>query len=64
MGGKQATQEIRKVDAGVRAIATSGYSEDPVIADPRGSGFRGALLKPYSIEELSSMLEKVIVEPS
>jgi PAS domain S-box-containing protein len=63
MGGKQAMQEIRKTDPGVKAIATSGYSEDPVIADPRASGFRGALLKPYSIEELSSVLEKVLLEP-
>jgi two-component system, cell cycle sensor histidine kinase and response regulator CckA len=64
MGGKQAMQEIRKVDPRVKAIATSGYSEDPVIADPRAEGFRGALLKPYSIEELSTVLEKVLLEPS
>jgi PAS domain S-box-containing protein len=64
MGGKQAMQEIKKADPRVKAIATSGYSEDPVIADPRESGFRGALLKPYSIEELSDVLEKVLSEPS
>jgi signal transduction histidine kinase/CheY-like chemotaxis protein len=63
MGGKKAMQEMKKADPRVRAIATSGYSEDPVISDPWTSGFKGALLKPYSIEELSSVLEKVISEP-
>jgi nitrogen-specific signal transduction histidine kinase/CheY-like chemotaxis protein len=63
MGGKQAIQEIQKIDPLVKAIATSGYSEDPVIADPPAYGFRGALRKPYSIEELSAMLEKVLSEP-
>jgi two-component system cell cycle sensor histidine kinase/response regulator CckA len=63
MGGKQAMQEIQRIDPGVRAIATSGYSEDPVIADPRSSGFRGALRKPYSIEELSLVIQKVLSEP-
>jgi two-component system cell cycle sensor histidine kinase/response regulator CckA len=63
MGGKQTMQEMQKTDPGVKAIATSGYSEDPVIADPPASGFRGALRKPYSIEELSAVLEKVLSEP-
>jgi PAS domain S-box-containing protein len=63
MGGKQAMQEIRRADPCVKAIATSGYSEDPVIADPTAFGFRGALRKPYSIEELSAVLEKVLSEP-
>jgi CheY-like chemotaxis protein len=63
MGGKRAIQEIQKIDPLVKAIATSGYSEDPVIADPPAYGFRGALRKPYSIEELSAMLEKVLSEP-
>jgi signal transduction histidine kinase len=60
---KQAMQEIQKIDPGVRAIATSGYSEDPVISDPASSGFRGALRKPYSIEELGAVIEKVLSEP-
>jgi PAS domain S-box-containing protein len=63
MGGKQAMLEMRKIDPGLRAIATSGYSEDPVIADPRAFGFRGALRKPYSIDELGDVLYKVLSEP-
>jgi PAS domain S-box-containing protein len=63
MGGKQAMLEMRKIHPGVKAIATSGYSEDPVIADPWAFGFRGALRKPYSIDELSNVLDKVLSEP-
>jgi two-component system, cell cycle sensor histidine kinase and response regulator CckA len=63
MGGKQAMQEMHRLYPDVKAIATSGYSEDPVIADPTAFGFRGALRKPYSIEELSAVLDKVLSEP-
>jgi len=34
MGGKQVMREIRCIDSKVCAIATSGYSDDPVIAEP------------------------------
>ena len=61
---QQAMHEMRKADPGVKAIATSGYSEDPVIADPSAFGFSGALRKPYSIEELSAVLENVLSKPS
>ncbi len=60
MGGKEAIQEFRQVDPGVRGIVSSGYSDDPVMADYRQFGFRGRVGKPYRIEELSRILSEVL----
>jgi CheY-like chemotaxis protein len=63
MGGKQAIKEIRKIDPDVKAIAASGYSDDPVIADPEQYGFKGALRKPYTVDELSDLLDLILYGP-
>ena len=60
MGGKEAIQTLLKVDPDVKAIVSSGYSTDPVMADYRTYGFSGVVTKPYSIEELSETLNKVL----
>lgn len=60
MGGEEAIQELLKVDPHVKAIVSSGYSNDPVMADHRKYGFKGVVCKPYTIEELSETLHSVI----
>ena len=45
MGGKQAIGEILKINAQVKVIASSGYSDDPVMTDPRSFGFSDKLAK-------------------
>jgi CheY-like chemotaxis protein len=52
MGGKDALAELRKIDPAIRAVASSGYSSDPVMAHPTDYGFRSALPKPYDIPDL------------
>jgi two-component system cell cycle sensor histidine kinase/response regulator CckA len=59
MGGKEALQELLKTDPGIRAIASSGYSNDPIMANPRGFGFGTSLPKPYDIPDLLRALEAV-----
>jgi signal transduction histidine kinase/CheY-like chemotaxis protein len=59
MGGKDALQELRKIDADVRAIASSGYSSDPVMADPRAFGFHSSLPKPYGVAELERAIAEI-----
>lgn len=52
MGGKEAIEELRRHDQSVRAIVSSGYSSDPVLADFSAHGFCGVLRKPFTLEEL------------
>ena len=60
MGGKEAIGKLLEIDPAVRAIVSSGYSEDPVMADFRSYGFRGVAIKPYRIRELSEVVATVI----
>ncbi len=57
MGGKETVREIRKINAAVPVFVASGYSEDAAIANPEDFGFTAALEKPFSILDLSRMLE-------
>jgi DNA-binding NtrC family response regulator len=57
MGGKDALAELLKVDPGIRAIASSGYSSDPVMANPRTFGFCTTLPKPYDIPDMMKAVE-------
>ncbi len=59
MGGKTAIRKLLEVDPHVKAIVSSGYSNDPVMTEYRRYGFGEALLKPYTMEELRRTLDKV-----
>ncbi|HEX2967064.1 MAG TPA: ATP-binding protein [Syntrophorhabdaceae bacterium] len=60
MGGRETIQKLLELDASVRAIASTGYSMDPVIRDFRQYGFQGVIEKPYGMEELSRLIDEVI----
>ncbi|MGB5984292.1 MAG: ATP-binding protein, partial [Desulfobacterales bacterium] len=60
MGGKQTLSKLRDLDPKVKAIVSSGYSNDPVMANYAGYGFRGVVKKPYLIEEMSQVLHGVL----
>jgi signal transduction histidine kinase/CheY-like chemotaxis protein len=59
LGGRETLESIREIDANVTAIATSGYSNDPILASPESYGFRAALAKPYSRQEFLSLIGRV-----
>lgn len=60
MGGKECIKELKKIDAGVKAIVSSGYSNDPIMSEPEKYGFSAFIPKPYSIQALSAVLQKAI----
>jgi CheY-like chemotaxis protein len=62
MGGKTTVEKLLEIDPQVKGIASSGYSEDPIFANPKEYGFCGAIKKPYSIENLCEVLERVLGE--
>ncbi|MBI5487794.1 MAG: PAS domain S-box protein [Deltaproteobacteria bacterium] len=59
MGGAEAIRRILALDAEAVAVACSGYSSDPILANPRAFGFRDALAKPYDISALGRTLVAV-----
>jgi len=52
IGGVESLARLRAIDPSVRAIVMSGYSDDPVMADPRRHGFVEAVSKPFTAEKL------------
>ncbi|MBF0506689.1 MAG: response regulator [Nitrospirae bacterium] len=62
MGGRQCLQELMKLAPRVKAIVMSGYVEDNTLAEYGKYGFREALSKPFSIEELHGALQRVITD--
>jgi PAS domain S-box-containing protein len=59
MGGEEAAQKLITLDPQVKLVVSSGYSRDPVMADYQKYGFSGAMVKPYRLEELSLLLQKI-----
>ncbi|MFP4056064.1 MAG: PAS domain S-box protein [Candidatus Brocadiia bacterium] len=57
MGGLECIEKLARLDPIVRAVACSGYSDDPVMAEFRKHGFCAAVRKPYTDEELCAALE-------
>lgn len=60
MGGKEAVQQLRALDPKVKAIVSSGYSNDPIMADYQAYGFKGVIVKPYDITSFSNTLSEVM----
>jgi CheY-like chemotaxis protein len=60
MGGKETVRLLLDVDPNVRAIVSSGYSNDPVMANYADHGFCGAVKKPYLVQEMSQVLNRVV----
>lgn len=60
IGGKEVCQEILNIDKNAICIVSSGYSNDPVIANYQNYGFKGVLPKPYTKKEIFNTLKEVL----
>ncbi len=56
MGGREAIKHLRNLDAEVFAIVSSGYSQDPVMANFEAYGFNAMVSKPYKVDSLVAVL--------
>lgn len=63
MGGKELAKALLKIDPEVNAVVSSGYSNDPVMADHKNYGFKGVMSKPYRIEEMTLVLKDLLTSP-
>jgi PAS domain S-box-containing protein len=61
MGGKKTLQQLTKIDPHVVGIVSSGYSNDPTIAEYERHGFKGVVTKPYTMGELGEKLNQVLI---
>lgn len=60
MGGRETLEKLKNVDPGVVAVVTSGYADDPVIAEFGQHGFQAALVKPFSIKTLGQIIAQLV----
>jgi len=60
MGGKETIAKLLEIDPQARAVVSSGYSNDPIMAGYADFGFKGVVAKPYRIEDLDAVLHKAM----
>ncbi len=60
MGGRETLERLCAIDPGVRAVVSSGYSDDAVLSDYQTYGFKARLSKPYRIAELRETLNALL----
>ncbi|MFZ5494744.1 MAG: ATP-binding protein [Verrucomicrobiota bacterium] len=60
VGGRQTMEELRKLDPAVKAIVSSGYSNDLVLANYQAHGFRGMISKPYDVADFTDTVDRVL----
>jgi len=59
LGGAKTIPKLLKIDPKVRAVVSSGYSNDPIMANYEDYGFCGVVSKPYTKEQLSEVLNRI-----
>ena len=60
MGGAETVRRLLEIDAGVKAVVSSGYSDDEVTSSFRKHGFCAFLKKPYRLEDLKATLGSLL----
>lgn len=62
MGGVRTMEKLRALDPNVLALVSSGYSDDPAMAQPSAYGFAAVLPKPYEPLELIHVIQRLLDE--
>jgi CheY-like chemotaxis protein len=62
IGGEETMRKLLEIDPGVKAIVSSGYSNDSVVANYRDHGFAAFLKKPYDLTDLQTTLNALLGE--
>ena len=59
-GGRDTVSPLRELLPELPIIASSGYSDDPVMAEPTLFGFTASLHKPFRLIELADLLARLV----
>ena len=62
LGGKETMDQLLQIDPDVKAVVTSGYSNDPIMSKYRTFGFQAVMTKPYTLLELSDVMYRMVME--
>ena len=62
MGGEEAVEKLHAIDPGARVIVSSGYSNDPVMANYADYGFCGMLRKPAGLDDLLDAVQNALTD--
>jgi CheY-like chemotaxis protein len=54
---------LTKIDPHVNAIAATAYACEPLAASFRSHGFKGVINKPFTLQDLRSTIDAVLVTP-
>ena len=60
MDGRETFRRLREIDPGVRALLSSGYSQDGQAQKMMVDGVRGFLQKPYQVDLLLTTVREVL----
>jgi two-component system, cell cycle sensor histidine kinase and response regulator CckA len=58
--GLETLARLRAIDPQVTALISSGYANNPIMADWAYYGFSGVVAKPYTIAQLQEALHNVL----
>ncbi|MBA4394269.1 MAG: hypothetical protein C0407_12030, partial [Desulfobacca sp.] len=60
IGGKETMEKLLEINPEVKALVSSGYSDDPIMANFQEYGFKGIISKPYKIQDMQNILSRVL----
>lgn len=60
MGGKEAVGKLHEIDPQAHVLVSSGYADDPVMAQYANYGFAGKIAKPVDMEQLAAAIKGVL----
>jgi two-component system, cell cycle sensor histidine kinase and response regulator CckA len=59
-GGRDIVGPLRELLPSLPIVASSGYSDDPIMAEPKEFGFSASLRKPFLLNDLGLLLSQLI----
>ena len=64
IGGVEAMNHLEALDPTVKAILMSGMGQDPAVTEFQAHGFRAAIAKPFTLQELNATMRSVMTASS
>lgn len=60
LGGAKTIPQLLKINPNVKTVVSSGYSNDPIMANYRDYGFAAVIPKPYTKDQLAEVLNEIL----